>query len=265
MQVTILGSGTLVPDDTRRSAAHLIEDEGVRLLLDCGSGTVHGMARHGVAWQALTHVAISHFHTDHTGDLPALLWALKHGVAGGRTERLTLLGPPGLDAILRGMEAAHGDYVLDPGFPLHVIELEREGRWIDDEAGLEIRTFPTPHTTESVAFRVTAGGADVGYTGDTGPSASLGDFFRGVELLISECALDDSTPTDNHLSPASVAAILERARPGTTVLTHVYPVPLVDSLPETVRGHGYRGKVVPGYDGLRIELPGAGDSGAPEA
>ncbi len=254
LRVTILGSGTLLPDREHGSAGHLVEDGDTRILLDCGSGVLHALHRHGREWEALTHLALSHYHTDHFGDLPALLWALTHGVPGGRTTPLTLLGPPGLHRVLDGLRQAHGDFIRDPGFPLEVVEVERDGerRWDD----LRIRTHPTPHSEESVAYRLDMSGGSVGYTGDTGPSDGLGLFFAGVDLLISECALADPTEATHHLSPRSVGALATTARPGMLILTHLYPELSRSLLPDLLRAEGYTGRVLAPGDGAVFRVGG---------
>lgn len=256
--VTILGSGTLLPDDDHRSAAHLVEGPSLRLLLDCGSGAVHGFQRWGVAWRELTHVAISHFHTDHFGDLAPLLWALKHGLPEGREEVLTIVGPRGLRGVLEGLAAAHGEFVLDPGFPLEIVELESGDTWVDREAELRISTHSTRHTPESLAYRLAAPGTSVGYTGDTGHLPALGAFFQEVSLLISECALADGSEFQLHLTPSTAAALARDAGPGTLVLTHLYPEVDRAGLPDRIRELGYAGPVHVARDGLRLELDAEG-------
>lgn len=288
MRVTILGSGTLVPDDARRSAAHLVEAEGIRLLMDCGSGTVHGFTRaraiestgsggssehDGPApaesaeatdrsrlsspdWRALTHLAITHFHTDHVGDIPALLFALKHGVGDARVEPLTVLGPPGIRSFWSALTTAFGEHITDPGFPVDVVELERSDAWRSEDGRLTVRTHPTPHTAESVAFRVETGKGVVGYTGDTGPDEGLAKFFGGVDLLIAECSLPDPPGMTSHLSPLGVARLAGTARPGTVVVTHVFPNLDPARAPALIREAGYDGRVVTGYDGLTLDVRG---------
>src|SRR5688500_17296088 len=103
MRVTILGSGTMLPDDLHHSPSHWVEFGDVRLLLDCGSGALHGMARGRLGWRGLSHLLVTHFHTDHVGDLAALLFALRHGVRPARQEPLVLLGPRGLAAHLAAL------------------------------------------------------------------------------------------------------------------------------------------------------------------
>lgn len=256
MKVTILGSGTLLPDGRRHSAAHWIEWAGVGLLLDCGAGTVHGMERYGVAWRRITHLALTHFHVDHTGDVAALLFALKHGLAEGRAEPLVVLGPPGTRRFLDRLAEAHFGYIADPGVLVKVVEIPRDGAWSDPAGRFALLAHPTPHTERSVAYRVEASDGVVGYTGDTGPSPSLGRFLRGSALVIAECSLADPPAMDTHLSPSTLAALAGEAAPDLLVVTHLYPPLDPDTVAELVRDAGYDGEVVVGWDGTRVEVEG---------
>ena len=77
-QTYIVGTGTVAPSATRGSPSHWVERGGLRVLLDCGAGTMHALARFGLAWERTSHVVLTHFHPDHFGELPALLFALRH-------------------------------------------------------------------------------------------------------------------------------------------------------------------------------------------
>lgn len=253
-RLTVLGSGTLLPDDDRRSAAHLLEGAGIRALLDCGSGALHGLDRHGVEWRSLTHLVFSHYHTDHIGDLAPVLFALKHGSRPGREEPLTILGPPGLYRVLEGLRRAFGDFVEDPGFPLRVRELGRSGSWESGDGRARLRFAPTPHTDHSVAHRWVLDGRVVGYTGDTGPDPDLGPFMAGADVLVSECSVPDDAEMETHLTPSGVAELARAAQPGLLLLTHVYPPLEPDRVPEQVRGAGFTGAVRLARDGLSVVL-----------
>src|SRR5947209_5594292 len=124
MRLTILGSGTCVPSGIRNSAGFWLEAGGARLRLDCGAGTVHAMARAGLPWETLTHQAISHFHLDHVGELPALLFAFRYGRSQSRSAPLTLVGPVGLRALVEKLEAAFDQKLLEQQFPVEVRELQ---------------------------------------------------------------------------------------------------------------------------------------------
>ncbi|MFW6040072.1 MAG: MBL fold metallo-hydrolase, partial [Gemmatimonadota bacterium] len=220
---TVVGCGTVVPEADRSCSAYLLEAGPVRALLDCGPGTLRSLARIGASWAGITDVWISHFHTDHLGDLPALLFALKWGLLPETREApLAIWGPRGLLDRLEAFAAATGDHVLDPGFPVRVREVD-PGVSLPIADGLELRTLKTPHTDESLAARLEGDGVSVAYTGDSGPAAPLGEFAAGCGLFVCECSLPDDLVGDNHLSPSSVAAFAVAARPRRLLLTHVYP------------------------------------------
>ena len=50
MRVTILGSGTVVPDGARNSSGYFVESGDARIMMDCGAGTVHALARYDLPW-----------------------------------------------------------------------------------------------------------------------------------------------------------------------------------------------------------------------
>ncbi len=256
VRFTVLGSGTLLPDDDRRSSAYHVEAAGLRWLLDCGSGTLHGFDRRGIEWEALDLVAFSHFHTDHLGDLAPLLFALKHGPRPSRTARLTLLGPPGLQDRVTALAEAFGEHVEDPGFPVDVRELGRRGRWeaAGETDAVSVRFHPTPHTDHSVAHRWRIGERVIAYTGDTGPDRDVAEFVAGADLLVAEAALPDSTDMENHLTPGRVAEMARRAQPRLLLTTHVYPPLVPENVPEMVRQAGYAGRVEAAKDGLVVRL-----------
>lgn len=257
--LTILGSGTLVPAADRHSAAHHLRLGPTSILLDCGAGTVHGFARYGVRWQALTHVAISHFHNDHVGDLGALMFAFKHGLVAPREAPLTLVGPVGLAALLERLASALGGHVLDPGFEVRVVEVTPEAPFEDRAAGFTLSCRPTPHTDESVTYRLGGAWGSVGYTGDTGPSDAVGSFLKGCDVMIAECTVPDATAIDTHLAPRSLAAMASRAGPRLLVVVHVGPRHTPEEAAHRIR-HAYDGDVVVATDGLRVRWTGTGPS-----
>lgn len=254
MRVTVIGSGTAAPDPDRVGSAFLIEAAGTTALLDCGPGAVHHLARFRAPWAVLDHLVISHFHNDHTGDIPMLLFAMKWGVAEQRDRPLRIWGPDGLKARLGHMAAAFGDHVADPGFPVTVTELSPEGR-VDLAPGLTLAWTPTPHADPSLAFRLDAGtDAAVGYTGDTGASEDVARFLAGVDLMIAECSVPDDEAMDTHLTPSRLAAMATTARPRQLLVSHVYPSLDRRDVAALVRDAGWDGPTTRAADGMRIEL-----------
>ena len=254
MKVRVLGSGTLRPDPFRGSPAHWVEAGEDRILLDCGSGTLRALGRGWGDWQKLSHILLSHFHTDHVGDLPPLLFALRHGLDAVRVAPLTIIGPSGLDDHLNALARAHGDFVRDPGFPVDVVELKAPASWSPSRAAFQVHAHPTAHSDASIAFRLESDDGVLGYTGDTGPDPSLGAFFRGCHLLLAECSNPDDEASRNHLTPRSLAHLANEALPDLLVTVHVYPPLRPEEVPDLLRRSGYRGEVLAGSDGLVLEV-----------
>lgn len=267
MRVWVLGAGTLLPHPWRGSPGYWIETQEERILLDCGAGTLRTLAKTGRPWSLLTHLLVTHFHTDHVGELAPLLFALRHGPRPPRSAPLHLLGPQGLNEHLHALARAHGSYITDPGFPLAVEELDPERAWISESGTLRVRSMRTLHTEEALAFRLETPGSSVGFTGDTGPREGLGRFLRGCHLLVAECSHPDGEGTENHLTPSGLAALATDAKPDLLLTVHAYPPLEPEGIPDLLRGRGYRGRVLPGRDemeirissdGCRVMVPGLG-------
>ncbi len=252
MQLAVLGSGTVAPSSERTAPAYWLEAGGVRLLLDCGAGTLHRAAVFGVPWAEVTHIAITHFHIDHWGELPHYLFALRWGVEPPRQDPLTIIGPRGLNARLALLTEAYGEWVLHPEFPLEVVELEA-GIERDLADGVVIETHPTPHSAESLAYAIRTETTRLVYTGDTGFSETLARWATGCDLLLCECSLPEERAVDGHLTPAEAARIAQLAGVPHLVLTHVYPV-FGDRDPATLVGETFHGTVVTARDGDRFTI-----------
>ena len=94
--------------------------------------------------------------------------------------------------------------------------------------GNTIVTFaPAAHYIPAWAIRVHApAGADLGYTGDTGPTAPLTEFFAGVGVLVAEATLLDPgvrpIAERGSLTAAEAGELAAAAGAGTLVLTHMW-------------------------------------------
>lgn len=251
MKLTILGSGTVVPDGSRNSAGYFIELPGARVMLDCGAGTVHALARYGLPWERMTHLFISHFHVDHVGELASLFFAFKHGARTERTEPLCLLAPEGINRVLQGLQDAFGAALFEPGFPVERILIAPQSRVaLADEASLV--AAKTPHTPESIAVRIEHEGRSLCYTGDTAYSEDLADFFQGCDVLISECSFRERRRAA-HLAVEDVSLLAMKSRVKRLVVTHFYfPVDEITLRDELAKG--FSGEVIVGRDGLVVEV-----------
>jgi len=222
VRFTTLGTGTVALSASRVCAGHWVEADDVRLLLDCGSGIARRLAELGLAWPAITHVALTHFHVDHHGDLPTLVSAWKNGQMPPRSAPLHLIGPVGTASLLERLTAAYGDWLRSPGFPIELREIA-PGETIELSPAARLSARKVPHTAESVAYSIERGNRRVVYTGDTGPDEALGDWARDCDLLVCECSLPSSMAMKEHLTPEQCGALAARANARHVVLTHFYP------------------------------------------
>ena len=252
MKLTILGSGTIVPDGSRNSSGYFIELPDARIMLDCGAGTLHALARYQLPWEHMTHLFISHFHADHIGELASLLFAFSYGAKTVRSEPFTIIGPDGLRTVLDALETAFGGKLLQTKFPIKLISLG-SGQTLQLGKMSELSVCKTPHTAESLAVRIDTKDHSLCYTGDTAYSDALVEFFIGADVLISECSFREPRDDIRHLSVPEAARLAARANIGTLILTHFYfDVDEGPLIVEVLRE--YSGEVIVGKDGFSMDL-----------
>ncbi len=249
-RLSVVGCGTAAPDGERACSGYWLADGETRVLFDCGPGVVYNLAHFGLPWPSLSHLVLSHFHNDHTGDVPMLLFALQYGTRVVRTDAFTVIGPAGTRARLSAMAAAFGDHLSDPTFPLEILEIA-QGQTLR-VGSIELSALHTPHTAVSLAYRARCSDFTFGFTGDTGPSDEVADFLQGVDELIAECAMSDAEAIDIHLSPRSLARLAQRADPRKLVVTHVYPQFDRQAIPRQLAAHGWSGACRVAADGMRL-------------
>jgi ribonuclease BN (tRNA processing enzyme) len=251
-RLTTLGTGTIALSAERACAGYFVERGDVRLLIDCGAGITRRLAEHAVPWQDITHVALTHFHIDHHGDLPTLIFAWKYGMLPARTSAVEVLGPAGTTALLDRLAACYGAWVTNPGFAVTVREMAPGAR-LSLGPGLDLSCHKVPHTEESVAYSIETGTRRIVYTGDTGPSEELGAWAAGCDLLVAECSLPDAMAIPEHLTPAQCGDLAARAGAGHLVLSHFYP-PVERIGIETEVRRAFGGALTLAHDGWTIDI-----------
>lgn len=254
MRLVTVGTGTAAPHPRRVQSGALLEAGAIRLLVDCGSGVVWRMASLGEIWSTLTHVALTHFHADHTSDLATLIYAWRYGQLPPRSEPVEIVGPVGTRALLEAMMAVFGAGLLDAPPVITIRELAA-GESVELGDGAWLRSTKVPHTDESMAYSVERSGYRVVFTGDTGFDPALGAWAEGCDVLVCECSLPDSMALPLHLTPRQSGQLAALARPGLLALTHFYPPVEGEDIAARV-AESFGGRVVLCEDGWSYSLEG---------
>jgi ribonuclease BN (tRNA processing enzyme) len=224
----------------------------VRLMMDCGAGTVHALARYGCDWESLSYLYISHFHVDHVGELASLFFAFKYGMRGERDDPLMIIGPRGLDRVMDGLKEAFGEKLFAPKFPV-ILNLVDPGEHIELSDDILLAVAKTPHTDESLAVRVTSGASSICYTGDTDYSEAVAGFFAKTSVMISECSFRERREGVAHVSISDVARMAALAEAERLIVTHFYFDVDEEEVMHEIRRE-YSGEIIIGRDGLQLSV-----------
>ena len=256
MRLTVLGSGTSVPHPRRSSSAHWLDAGGGALLLDISGPAVHRMAQEALDWPNLDAVWVSHFHLDHVGGLAPFLFGTKYAPqTRARRKPLTVYGPRGTEKLLRRFDEAGGYKLFEQPFPLELREVAPRAAF-EVFPGLRAEAFSTPHTSESLAVRLTGpDGTSLVYTSDTGYAEALASFARAADLFLMECSFFRSKPVETHLELEDAMRLARLSGARRVVLAHLYPE--WDGLDLEAEARTlWDGETTEARDGLRAEVEG---------
>jgi ribonuclease Z len=246
MKITLLGTGSPIPDPNRAGSAILVQAGGLNLLFDTGRAVVMRLAAAGLFPPMLHHVLFTHLHSDHTTDYNDIIttrWAMAPvpmplsvmgpvGTAAYTDRTLAMLS----DDIGYRMEH-HDDLNWQPECQVtevsHGVVLEHGS---GDDA-VRITCAPTEHKPvhPTVGYRIEHGGHVVVVAGDTIPCAGLDELCAGADVYIQTAIRADQIANipvarlqdvlDYHSSVEQAAQTASRNGVGHLVLTHPVPAP----------------------------------------
>jgi ribonuclease Z len=241
LTITLLGTGSPIPDPHRAGPATLISGGGEHYLVDAGRGVLMRLAAAGVGAGNLTAVLLTHLHSDHITDLNDVITS--RWVTTFEPTPLTIVGPVGTQEVVDHIVASLGPdigYRIDHhddlayGFP-PVAVVEVEDGAVDLGGAVAVSCAPTDHRPvhPTVGFRFDHDGASVVTAGDTVPCAGLDRLCAGAQALVHTVIRKDIIETiplprmqdirDYHSSPEEAAWTARRAGMATLVLTHYVP------------------------------------------
>lgn len=254
MKLLMLGSGTSTgvprignqwgdcdpaePRNRRTRVSIIVESKaGSRLLVDTSTDLRAQLLANNI--DKIDGVFWTHDHADHC-----------HGIDDLRPMRYGRSGPiPGFasrDTVLR-LRQRFG-YVFAGQHGYHtIVELSSLDN-LRMHAGFGVASLEMPHgPSTSTAFRFDCDGKTIGYATDfSAVTDAMVSFYRGIDLLVTDCLRRDPHPTHANLAMALDLAARSGAR--TTVLTHLdFSMDYASLSREVPAG------VVVGFDGLEIE------------
>ncbi len=238
----VLGSGGPIADDARASTSYLIWVDGhARVMIDAGSGSFVRFGEAGAQFSSLDHIALSHFHTDHSADLVALL---KSGNFAGRTRSLGISGPtgsgpfPALDDYLSSLLGAGGAYAYLGGYltgsdslpQLNKVQVDHVSAtptvvYDDAQRDIRITALGVPHgIVPALAYRVTLGPHSLVFASDqNGNDEAFVEFARGADVLVMHMVVPEGVTGVGrklHAPPSRIGEIADAAAAKTLVLSH---------------------------------------------
>lgn len=240
LTITLLGTGSPIPDPLRAGPATLISGAGEHHLVDAGRGVLMRLAAAGVGCDQLTSVLLTHLHSDHLTDLNDVITT--RWVMGFPPTPLLVVGPVGtravVDHLLASLEAdvsyriAHHEDLTAP--PEVVVEEVGPGP-VPLPGAITVVCEATAHrpVEPSIGFRFELDGASVVVAGDTLPCEGLDRLCAGAGALVHTVLRKDviaelpiarlQDTMDYHSSVEEAAETAARAGVGTLVLTHYVP------------------------------------------
>ncbi len=206
LRVAVCGSSAPLPSAARAKSCVAVFAGGKFYVVDAGPESVENLMLWNIPMGSVGGVLLTHFHSDHIGDLGELnlqTWV------GGRPGPLHVYGGPGIDQVVAGFSQA---YRLDQGYrtahhtervmpsakwPMvaHTIALEgpetaEKGRTavVLDDGGLRITAVEVDHPpiTPAYAYRFDYKGRSAFITGDLKFHPAIAEGAKGVDLLVSE-------------------------------------------------------------------------------
>jgi ribonuclease BN (tRNA processing enzyme) len=235
----VLGSGGPELDDGRASSGYLIWQDGkARILVDLGSGSLLGFEQSGAQLNDLDVVLFSHFHVDHSNDLPALVKASfftdrqrnlsLYGPTGNRlmpsatTFVKTLFGPTGAFSYLNSYLDGSDTYRL---LVYDVAAGNKSTQDVMADSAYHITAVPVHHgPIPALAWRVAIGGKSLVFSGDmNNDNDTLTSLAKQADLLVAHHAIPEGAvgvARNLHMPPSVIGQIAGKARVKQLVLSH---------------------------------------------
>lgn len=210
MDLTTVGYWGAYPEKNEATSCYLLQEDGLNILLDCGSGALAKLQNY-IALEQLDAVIISHTHTDHMADMYSLEYAMLIQTQLGKRKQP-------LKVYIYGENLDN----LPFEFP-HIMQVQPISLNDTLTIGQMHFTFQENlHEIPCVAIKVQSKNKTLVYTADTGKTEKIQQFSKDADVLLIECSFFERQRgvVKGHLSTVEVAEIVNFAQPKRVVLTH---------------------------------------------
>lgn len=216
IKIEFLGTGTSVPSLKRVSSSIFVTGGSVKILIDIGPSVLRRLLERKIDPHEIDIIFLTHFHVDHSGDLPAFLFSSNYGIEP-RTRPLWIMGGPGIISFLKKLYSIY-PWIVPKFYELQVLNILTQSAQF---GGIRISSKRVNHNKESVAIRIDGVKSFV-FSGDTDYSRNLIDLSSGVDLLIAECSFP-TRKVKGHLNLETLKRIVSKCNPKEVIITHLYP------------------------------------------
>ncbi len=145
MQLTFLGTSSMVPTKERNQIAVFLSYGSEGILFDCGEGTQRQFKIAGISLTKTTKILLSHWHGDHVLGLPGLMQTLS---SMDYSNTLEIYGPAGTK---KRMEKMFEAFVFDKRLDFAVKEV-KSGIFFENN-DFQLEAYPLEHGIETLGFR----------------------------------------------------------------------------------------------------------------
>lgn len=206
MRVTVLGKYGPYPKEGGATSGYLLTDGYAQVLLDCGSGILSRLQRY-LRPEKLSAVVLSHFHPDHTADMPLLKYYFDTNYS---PHILSLYAPAGLDPSLLANKRFEYTCFQDKA--------------CFNVGALQFQVHKASHVGEAYFFSVLCEGKKFIYTGDSRICANLLKECETADIILADAGTEAALRSQNalHMSPAE-AGELAALNHAYLLLTHIHP------------------------------------------
>jgi ribonuclease BN (tRNA processing enzyme) len=241
LAVQVLGSGGPELQDKRASTSYLIWENGrTRVIVDAGGGSA---LRFGQSEAKMSEVSIflfSHFHVDHSGDFPALIFS---SWFGDRKRPLPVFGPSG-NKIMPSTTEFVNDLFSEPHgawrYLSEMVEPNPEGTYelqphnvapsstpvlVFHDGDMAVYAVSVIHGPfPALAWRVEINGKRIVFSGDTnGEGHGLTQLASNADIFVAHNAVPEgATGLERrlHMPPSVIGTIAANAHVRQLVLSH---------------------------------------------